>query len=145
MIRYPTQSNYPDTEPTSACPILILLSAWLGLTSISFKVIGLTRPVFKPMRSESPDLPKHETGALLIRPSSLVTPLSAGHSWILLSNLFFSPTLLPPLTVPCRMVFAKPEDDYVLSVCASVNRSSYGPMTYLKSSCKRLNKLHLTI
>ena len=30
MTQYHTQSNYPDIEPTSPCPILILWSAWLG-------------------------------------------------------------------------------------------------------------------
>ena len=30
ITRHPTQSHYPDTEPTSPCPILIMLSAWLG-------------------------------------------------------------------------------------------------------------------
>ena len=25
-----TQSHYPDTEPTSPCPILLMLSNWLG-------------------------------------------------------------------------------------------------------------------
>ena len=32
MTWYPTQSHYPDTEPTSSCPILIMPSAWLGST-----------------------------------------------------------------------------------------------------------------
>ena len=26
MTQFPTQSNYPDTEPTSPCPIVIMLS-----------------------------------------------------------------------------------------------------------------------
>ena len=29
MISYPTQSLHPDTEPTSPCPIIIMLSTWL--------------------------------------------------------------------------------------------------------------------
>ena len=29
MTWYPSQSHYPDTEPTSSCPILIMPSAWL--------------------------------------------------------------------------------------------------------------------
>ena len=36
--------HYPDTEPTSPCPILIMLSAMLGSKSINLKVIVLTRP-----------------------------------------------------------------------------------------------------
>ena len=31
MTRYPTQSYYPDTEPTSPSPILIMRSTWLRL------------------------------------------------------------------------------------------------------------------
>ena len=30
MTCYPTQAHYPDTEPTSPCPILIMPSIWLG-------------------------------------------------------------------------------------------------------------------
>ena len=30
MVCYPTQSHYPDTEPTSPCPILIMPSTRLG-------------------------------------------------------------------------------------------------------------------
>ena len=30
MTWYPTHSHYPDTEPTSPCPILIMQSIWLG-------------------------------------------------------------------------------------------------------------------
>ena len=36
MTWYPTQSYYPDTEPTSHCPILIMLSAWLGSSKYRF-------------------------------------------------------------------------------------------------------------
>ena len=32
-----TQSHYPDTEPTSLCPILIMPSAWLGTGKYQFK------------------------------------------------------------------------------------------------------------
>ena len=39
---------------------------------MNFKVIGLTRPGFEPMRFGFPNLPKWETSALLIRPSRLV-------------------------------------------------------------------------
>ena len=33
MTCYPTQSHYPDTEPTSYCPILIMPNTWLGSNS----------------------------------------------------------------------------------------------------------------
>ena len=33
---YPSQSYYPGTEPTSLCPILIMLSAWLGNNKSQF-------------------------------------------------------------------------------------------------------------
>ena len=39
------QSYYSDTEPTSPCPVIIMLSAWLGVQhpevkSVTFKVIS---------------------------------------------------------------------------------------------------------
>ena len=34
--RYPTQSHYPDTEPTTSCSILIMLSASYEATNINF-------------------------------------------------------------------------------------------------------------
>ena len=40
MTFYPSQSQYPDTEPTSPYPILIMLNTGLG--SINFQVIGFT-------------------------------------------------------------------------------------------------------
>ena len=39
------------------------------MTSINFKVIGLTRPGFEPARFRFPSLPKLETDPLLIRHS----------------------------------------------------------------------------
>ena len=48
MTWHDTQSHYTDTEPTRACPILIMLSTWLG--SDKYKLLRLV---------ESPDLPKH--------------------------------------------------------------------------------------
>ena len=59
---YPTQSHYPDTEPTSHCPILIMPSARLG------RDIGLTRPGFENAKSGFPDHPEPETDALHIQP-----------------------------------------------------------------------------
>ena len=42
------------------------------MTSINFEVIGFTPPAFEKLRSETPDLPKQETDAQLIKPSHLV-------------------------------------------------------------------------
>ena len=36
MTWYPTRSHYPDNEPTSPCPILIMLSAWLQSDKFQF-------------------------------------------------------------------------------------------------------------
>ena len=36
MTWYHTQSHYPDTKPTSPCPIQIMPSAWLGSGKYSF-------------------------------------------------------------------------------------------------------------
>ena len=33
---YPTQSHYPDTEPARPCPIIIMLSTWLGSDKYKF-------------------------------------------------------------------------------------------------------------
>ena len=83
----PTQSHYPDTEPTSPYPILIMRSVRLGATSIKLKVIGLTHPGLKtassgiePVTFGFPDLPEREASALLIQPSWLVNCARA-HSW----------------------------------------------------------------
>ena len=45
MTGYPTQSYYPETEPTSHCPVLINAKrlAWRRGASINFEVIGSTR------------------------------------------------------------------------------------------------------
>ena len=58
---YPTQSHYPDTEPTTPFPILIMCLAK------KWQCIGLTRPGFEQIVRipQSPD-------AVLIRPSHLV-------------------------------------------------------------------------
>ena len=31
-----THSHYPDSEPTSSCPVLIMLSTWLGSYDYQF-------------------------------------------------------------------------------------------------------------
>ena len=36
MTWHPTQSHYPDTEPSSPCHILIMRSAWLGSDKFKF-------------------------------------------------------------------------------------------------------------
>ena len=41
MTCYPTQSHYPDTEPTSLCPILIMLSARLGIDNNQYLSLWL--------------------------------------------------------------------------------------------------------
>ena len=67
---YPTRSHYPVIEPTSHCPILIMLSN---------NVIGLTQPEFKPTGSKFEhtrfrlsDLSDREAEALRIWPPQLV-------------------------------------------------------------------------
>ena len=66
MISYPTQSQYPGTEPTSPFPILIMLSAWLESDKDKFSNhwfdSGLTRPAFETARFKSPYLPKRGDG-----------------------------------------------------------------------------------
>ena len=49
----PQLSNYPDTEPTSSCPILIMLNVWLRNDKYKTLVIGLTIPGFKPVGSNT--------------------------------------------------------------------------------------------
>ena len=44
MTCYPMKSHYPDTEPTSPYPILIMSSIMLASEKYQFKIIGLTRP-----------------------------------------------------------------------------------------------------
>ena len=46
-IRYPTLSHYPDNDPTSPCPMLIILSAWLGRDKYQYLSHYLTRPRIK--------------------------------------------------------------------------------------------------
>ena len=54
MTRYPTQLHYPDIEPTSPSLILIMQGAWLGSDNDkSCKVIGLTRPAFERVDSNT--------------------------------------------------------------------------------------------
>ena len=72
MIWYPTQSHYPDTEPTNLCLTLIMRGTWQGSDKINFKVTGFIRPVFEPVRFGITDLQKRETDTQLIRPSRLV-------------------------------------------------------------------------
>ena len=43
MACYPIQSHYPDTDPTSPCPILIISSAWLGNNKYQCLWFDLTR------------------------------------------------------------------------------------------------------
>ena len=48
---YPTQSHYPDTEPMRRCPILIMLSAWLGSDKHGFLKHWFNSTRVKPMGS----------------------------------------------------------------------------------------------
>ena len=52
------------------------------------------------------------------------------HSLMLCSHLFFCPPcLLPPFTVPCKMVFARPDErETCLRLFTIVRRSSCGPI-----------------
>ena len=74
MIRYPTQLHYPDTEPSSPCPwlILIMLSTWLESPSINFKVILLIRTCrrVKRVQVEKNTLRNKFTNPFIGRPSS---------------------------------------------------------------------------
>ena len=54
-------SHYPDTEPTSPFPILIMLSAWLGSDNYQFSCHWFDSTWFELMRSKSPYFPKQET------------------------------------------------------------------------------------
>ena len=78
MTCYPIQSHYPDTKSTSVCPILIMSIACLGSNMLKFLSHCFTRPGFKSKRAKSPDLPKRETDALLIRPSRFFGQLGYG-------------------------------------------------------------------
>ena len=71
MTWYPTHSQYPDSESTSACHFLIMQSVWRG--SGKYVVLNhwfhATR--IPTHRFESHDLPKWEMGAELFRPSDV--------------------------------------------------------------------------
>ena len=45
------KSHYPDTEPTSPCPTLIMLNAWLGSDKYKLSSPSMTRPEFEPVGS----------------------------------------------------------------------------------------------
>ena len=59
------------------------------------------------------------------------------HSLMLSSHRFLCLPLLPPWTVPCRIVLASPDDrltcpyHFSLRLFTAVRRSSYGPMAFL--------------
>ena len=95
--------------------------------SINFEVIGLTRPGIKPLRSKSPDLPKGEMGALLIRPSRLVT--DAGNCshlnfihFILLQEELQSRTIEFPRSIPLRHIPVMPSVRLVTGIHFKVIR-----------------------
>ena len=59
MTWYPNQSHYPDTEPTTPFPILIMPSTWLGSNTYHW---------FDSTMGSNPRSPVHETRALHIQP-----------------------------------------------------------------------------
>ena len=73
---YFTESHYPNIEPTSPCPILVMPSNWLE--SDKYQCLSHWFDSTSVWTSEFPDLPKLEMGALLIRPSCLVDGLISG-------------------------------------------------------------------
>ena len=76
MTCYPTPSHYPDTEPPSPCPILILLSA--RLWSDKHQLVWLNQDLKmqgqdpNPWPSDSPISQNRRWMLLLIRPPGLV-------------------------------------------------------------------------
>ena len=65
MTQYPTQSHYPDTEPTSPCPILLMPSARLGSDTYQFdkSLVWLDREA----NSRSPACALHSTNSATSR------------------------------------------------------------------------------
>ena len=63
---YPIQSHYPDIGPTSACPILLMLSAWLGSDKHKYFRHWFGFTSVQTGGFESQDLPKRTTDARLI-------------------------------------------------------------------------------
>ena len=68
MTCYLTKSHYPDTESTSPCPILIMLSTWLGRDKYQF-----ISHCFDSTIGSNPRSPTRETSALQIWPPRPVT------------------------------------------------------------------------
>ena len=65
MTSYPIQSHYPDIEPTTPCPILIMLSACVRNDKYQFLSHWF----------DATNFPKLETDARLIRSSHLIQKL----------------------------------------------------------------------
>ena len=59
MTQCSTQSHYPDPEPTSPCPILIISSTWLGSDRYQF-----LSHQFDSARNQTPNLP-HARSAVI--------------------------------------------------------------------------------
>ena len=91
LFHHATQSYYLDTELTSPCPILKMLSARLGVTSINFKVLGLTWSGFwtRTRDLRIPQSPRTGGGALLIQPPRLVRPYGCVYIYIYIYTLIF--------------------------------------------------------
>ena len=72
MTAYPTQPHYPDTELTSTCPILMMLSTWLGSDkSKSLSHWFHSTRFSNPWGSDCPISQSGETDTLLIWPGDL--------------------------------------------------------------------------
>ena len=73
MTWYPTQVHYPDTEPTSPCPVLIMLTTWLGNNAYQFdKSLDWLHHGFELTISRMRD--SYYTGTRIIR-------FSSTHAW----------------------------------------------------------------
>ena len=90
--RDPTKSHYPDTKPTSSCPIPIMLSAWLGS--------GKYKYWFHSTSVQIPWSPKRETDAQLIRPPHPVW--FSVHRWSLQVSTW------------CALMFTFPRNNQVI-------------------------------
>ena len=71
MTCYSTQSHYPETNPTSPYPILIMPSAWLEINKYNFLSHCFDCTGVRTCEFESPDLPKLETAIPSAPPATI--------------------------------------------------------------------------
>ena len=92
MTEYSTQSHYPNTEPASSTPILLMLNTCLVCSKSKFLRDWFDSSIVRSQEFESPNLRNQETDAQLI----LVTCLSglAGGSGFLLKK-YVAMTICP--------------------------------------------------